>query len=60
MQWISENWLLIALFGVMAAMHLFGHGHGGHGGHEGHGKGPRRAARRNHDVDDGPDGPGLA
>lgn len=30
MAWISENWLLLLLFGGMAAMHLFGHGHGGH------------------------------
>lgn len=33
MQWILDNWLIILLFGGMAAMHLFGHGHGGHSGH---------------------------
>ena len=38
MAWISENWLLILLFGGMAAMHLFGHGHGGHK----HGKASKR------------------
>lgn len=30
MEWLSENWVLVLLFGGMAAMHLFGHGHGGH------------------------------
>jgi len=52
MAWLSENWVWILLIGGMVAMHLFGHG--------GHGKGPRRSARRSDDVDDGPDGPGLA
>ena len=43
MQWIIENWLLLALGGGMIAMHMFGHGHGhgkgkgGHGGTGGHG-----------------------
>ena len=31
MQWLSENWFLVVLFGGMGAMHLFGHGKGGHG-----------------------------
>ncbi|MBI1220769.1 MAG: hypothetical protein GC186_19750 [Rhodobacteraceae bacterium] len=41
MQWILDNWLIVLLFGGMAAMHLFGHGHGGHSGHGngGHGGG---------------------
>ncbi|PTX41278.1 MULTISPECIES: hypothetical protein [Rhodobacterales] len=30
MEWLSENWVLVLLFGGMAAMHLFGLGHGGH------------------------------
>ena len=30
MEWLSENWVLVVLFGGMAAMHLFGHSHGGH------------------------------
>ncbi|WP_375256401.1 hypothetical protein [Yoonia sp.] len=30
MDWLIENWVLVLLFGGMAAMHLFGHGHGGH------------------------------
>ncbi len=30
MEWLSQNWVLVLLFGGMAAMHLFGHGHGGH------------------------------
>lgn len=40
MQWIIDNWLLLALGGGMIAMHMFGHGHGhgkGKGGHGGHG-----------------------
>jgi len=57
MQWLSENWVWILLIGGMAAMHLFGHGHGGHGSH---GKGTGRSAGRSDDVDDGLDGPGLA
>jgi len=44
MAWISENWLLILLFGGMAAMHLFGHGHGGH-------KHDKTAKRKNPDED---------
>ncbi|NPD18964.1 hypothetical protein [Alterinioella nitratireducens] len=40
MEWLSENWVLVLLFGGMAAMHLFGHGHGGHK----HGKRARRQA----------------
>lgn len=32
MDWLIENWVLVALIGGMGAMHLFGHGHG-HGGH---------------------------
>ena len=32
MQWIVENWLLLAVGGGMIAMHLFGHGHGHKGG----------------------------
>ncbi len=30
MEWLVENWVLVLVFGGMAAMHLFGHGHGGH------------------------------
>jgi hypothetical protein len=30
MDWLVENWVLVLVFGGMAAMHLFGHGHGGH------------------------------
>ena len=30
MEWLSENWVLVLVFGGMSAMHLFGHGHGGH------------------------------
>ncbi|MFV2035389.1 MAG: hypothetical protein ACC631_09835 [Halocynthiibacter sp.] len=38
MQWIIENWILLALGGGMLVMHLFGHGkHGGHGGRNKHG-----------------------
>ena len=25
MEWLSENWVLVLVFGGMAAMHLFGH-----------------------------------
>jgi len=41
MQWVIDNWILLALGGGMVAMHLFGHG-----GHGGHGK------SRRHDQDD--------
>ena len=39
MEWLFENWVLVLVFGGMAAMHLFGHGHGGHvlAGAAGHG-----------------------
>jgi hypothetical protein len=30
MEWLSENWVLALAIGAMAAMHLFGHGHGKH------------------------------
>ncbi len=33
MEWLSENWIWVALIGGMGAMHLFGHRKGG-----GHGK----------------------
>lgn len=29
MEWLLDNWLLVALFGGMAAMHLVGHRRGG-------------------------------
>lgn len=32
MEWLAENWVLVALIGGMAVFHLFGHGHGGHKG----------------------------
>jgi hypothetical protein len=40
MEWLLDNWIIVALFGGMAAMHLVGHrrggGHGccGGGGHD--------------------------
>jgi hypothetical protein len=34
MEWLSSNWVLLAVLGGCIAMHLFGHGrHGSHGGH---------------------------
>ena len=30
MEWLLDNWVLVLAFGGMAAMHLFGHGHGRH------------------------------
>lgn len=30
MEWLYENWVLVLVLGGMAAMHLFGHGHGKH------------------------------
>lgn len=30
MEWLTENWVLVLVVGGMAALHLFGHGHGGH------------------------------
>ncbi|SDJ46790.1 hypothetical protein [Salipiger marinus] len=38
MEWIIENWILVLVIGGMAAMHLFGHGHGRHK----HGKAAKR------------------
>jgi len=36
MEWLTENWIWVALIGGMFAMHMFGHGgHGGHGGKRG-------------------------
>ena len=41
MEWLFDNWIIVALFGGMAAMHLVGHRRGG--GHDccggGHGQG---------------------
>ena len=38
MEWLANNWILIAFAIGMLAMHLFGHrGHGGHGGRSRHG-----------------------
>ena len=32
MQWLSENWVFLAVAVAFFAIHLFGHGgHGGHG-----------------------------
>lgn len=28
MEWLTENWVLVLVFGSMAGMYLFGHGHG--------------------------------
>ncbi len=39
MEWLSENWIWLLLFGGMGAMHLFGHRHGGGGGGRGGGGG---------------------
>ena len=38
MEWLIENWVLVLVIGGMAAMHLFGNGHGGHE----HGKSTKR------------------
>jgi len=43
MEWLSDNWILLALFGGMAALHLVGHRRGGGhsccgGGAHGHGE----------------------
>lgn len=36
MEWLTQNWIWVALIGGMLAMHLFGHGgHRGHGGNRG-------------------------
>ena len=38
MNWLSSNWIWVAVALGFAAFHLFGHGHGGHGyAHRGHG-----------------------
>ncbi len=43
MEWLTENWIFVALVGGMAAMHLVGHRRGGGGccggGGHGHGEG---------------------
>lgn len=40
MDWLSQNWVWVVVFGVFIVLHLFGHsGHGGRGGHGGHGGG---------------------
>lgn len=52
MEWLMENWVLALVFGGMAAMHLFGHGHGGHK----HGKTDRQTqarAKKTPDADTG-------
>ena len=56
MEWISENWIWLALGFGMVAMHMFGHGHGSrgsqHAGHAkaGHGGGCCGAASHDHGV----------
>ena len=33
MDWLTQNWIWIVIFGLFIGMHLFGHGgHGGRGG----------------------------
>ena len=44
MEWLSNNWILIALAAAMVAMHTFGHGHGVH----------RRGRRSSRGADAGP------
>lgn len=52
MEWLTENWIWVALIGGMIAMHLFGHGgHGGHGGNHG----SRGGGHGNQDDRRGPD-----
>lgn len=55
MEWLSENWVLVIVFGGMAAMHLFGHGHGGHK----HGKNakPQSAREKTPDATVDPEAP---
>jgi hypothetical protein len=39
MNWLTNNWVWVALALGFLAMHLFGHGgHGGHGSGHGHGR----------------------
>ncbi|MGP1680225.1 MAG: hypothetical protein ACTS6J_24095 [Burkholderiales bacterium] len=39
MEWFSENWIWVLIFGGFIAMHMFGHGgHGGYGGESGGGR----------------------
>lgn len=45
MEWLTQNWLWVAIFVAFVAMHLFGHGgHGGHGGGCGGNHGGHRPA----------------
>ncbi len=33
MDWLTQNWIWVVIFGLFIGMHLFGHGgHGGRGG----------------------------
>ena len=55
MQWLMENWLLVALFGGMAAMHLVGHRRGSSGGGCCGGKRPARVISRDKTASPGTD-----
>ena len=36
MEWLTQNWVWVALLGAFVAIHFLGHrGHGGHGGRGG-------------------------
>jgi len=54
MEWLFDNWIIVALFGGMAAMHLVGHRRGG--GHDcgggGHGQGQAGSDKKKPDAGD--------
>ena len=55
MTWLADNWIFVALFGGMAAMHLVGRRRGGgHGccGGGGHGHGENGSGKKKPDAED--------
>jgi len=56
MEWLLDNWIIVALFGGMAAMHLVGHrrGGGGHGccGGGGHSEGKAGRCEKEENAED--------
>ena len=53
MTWLADNWIFVALFGGMAAMHLVGHRRGGGGiGCCGGGHGENASGKKKPDAED--------
>ncbi len=58
MNWIADNWVVLALLGGMFGMHLFGHRHGK--GHAGKTRGGGCCGGSKVAADDRPEGDGPA